>query len=455
MKLNQGLGQYMKNLFIFLTALFHGLTFAPIAKASFPEMFGASSSTMAVGGQARAHTEDASNNYYAPALLGFSKQLQLQASTFWAQTDFDEVGSITVENDWTRLECSYPNCKSTVDVNPEPLWLNALHLSVPILNVDGPKLGISAFVPAKSIMEVRSGDPILPEYVMYSGRNSRAQVFGNLAYAFSPNFSASVGVYNGFQVAVDVNAYARVGADKTAYSTFARSEAVAKPTLAGIGSVAYRAESWSSYFTIIQEMKSKLSGKATGQSDDPKIPFAIQVNSLAFYDPLTLRLGWQGHMGSWALNTAVEWQRWDHYQPPIAHIKQEGGVIVSSKILEELDLQNIFVPKIGLEWNVTDPLALRLGVSHRPSPLKGNFSGAGNSVDSDILSFSGGGGLKQKIWGKDFEGQLGLEYQKLETRNVSKSANREDGGAGEKVGAPGYKVGGKVLVASLGLAAHF
>ena len=436
------------------TLLLH-LAHSSLSFASFPEMYGASSSTIGIGSQARVSHDDPSNNYYAPALLGFSQNLAMQASTFWVDTDFKDIGTITVENDWTRATGSYPDGKSTVEVNREPLWMNAIHLSVPLISSNGPKLGISAFVPAKSIMEVRTGDPLLPEYVMYNGRNTRTQIFANLAYAFNPDFAVSLGVFNGFQVAMDLYTYARVGSDKQSYSSFAHSDAVAQPTLAGVGSVAYKRNWWGTYFTIVQEMKSKLSGKASGSSDDPSIPFAIQLNSLAFYDPLTLRAGWQAHSEVFSLSTSVEWQKWDHYQSPVAHLKQEGGAIVSSKLMEQLDLQNIFVPKVGVEWMPTDALIFSLGGSYRPSPLKESFAGPGNSIDTDKYIASAGSTLKFKIWEHEFEGSAGVQWHQMKDRQVNKSANREDGGAGLKVGAPGYKVGGKIIVGSMGLLAKF
>ncbi|MBT3982712.1 MAG: hypothetical protein HOE90_15240 [Bacteriovoracaceae bacterium] len=420
--------------------------------ASFPEMFGASASTSSFGSQASSDVEEPANNYYAPALLGFSRNVNLGVSTYLVNTYFEEIKNVTVENTWTRSSLTWPNGKHDVDVNDGVLWMNAIHASLPILKPTGPKIGFSLFAPGKYIMEVNSGDPFNPEYVMYRSRYKRAQAFFNISYAFTDNLAVSIGAYNGFQVSMDLYTYARVGADKSGYSSWARSKAQAKPTLAGIASIAYKERDWDAYFTLVQEMKSKLKGKAGGASDDPSVPFAIELNSLAFYDPMTLRFG--GHLNLAKivnLQASLEWQKWDNYRPPIAHLKQDGGVIVSSKILETLDLRNIFVPKLGVNAQVTDSMKLGSGLIYRQTPLKGNFSGSANSIDFNTWILTGGGSLEKKFFGQTFEGSLGMQYHKLEKKNITKSTGREDGSSGDKVGTPGYKGGGHILVGTMGL----
>ncbi|MFT6068122.1 MAG: long-subunit fatty acid transport protein [Bacteriovoracaceae bacterium] len=421
------------------------------AKANYAEFFGTAPSTSSIGNQANSDEFDPANNYYIPALMAFSDTLTFSTSIASVSTDFEPITSIVTKNSTNSTTGTESGPVST----EYPSYLgSSLHVTLPIAVEGAGTVSFSLFMPLGKTMETNSGDAHLPEYVMYRSRYRRTMIHLNYAHKLSDNFAFSIGSHIGFQAGA--NTTNNVSLNGTSFGTSAGLKTEVKPSLAAIVSTIYRKDNWSAAFTYQQEMKSNLETQANGVINDPTSAlFQITIESMIYYDPHIFRFGGAFEVGNFTFLGTLEYQLWENYKTPVIRVKDRGGVIIASDDFEKVQLRNVPVPKIGTTLKLNDNLTLMAGLSYKPTPLKGNFSGSGNSIDSNSLILTGGGSISMKFFGKDLDLSAGAQYHKLEELNVTKTPNQENGSAGSKIGAPGYKVGGSVIAASGGLRLKF
>lgn len=436
-----------------LTLLF--LLLSTESFASYPELFGSSYSTAGLGNQANMDENDPSNNYYAPSVLGFSDNFNVLMQASSTATHFKDINNIVVTNDTNSS--SAPTTGAAKTSYPK-FYGGALHVALP---VGGQRhlgtLALSLFMPIGHLIETNSGDPFLPEYVMYRSRHTRTSIYLNFAKKWSDELAFSLGTIVGFQASAEVRTNLSLGG--AAYGSWARMQSKVSPSLGIIASLTKRLDASAVYFTYQQEMKSNLKAIASGEITNPSLAlFDSTISSMIFYDPHTFRLGTSlKTQADSSLETflAVEYQMWNQYKTPTMTIAKNGGVIVPSSSYERLDVRDTVNPKIGIKWNVTDRWSTLLGAGYRMTPLKGDFSGSGNSIDTDSYIAAGGLQYRMVIWSKDVHLGTSLQYHKLKDRHITKSANQEDGTAGSKIGAPGYDIGGYIVSANAGIKFNF
>ncbi|HAZ14393.1 MAG: hypothetical protein A2X86_19385 [Bdellovibrionales bacterium GWA2_49_15] len=420
--------------------------------ASFPEFFGASPSTSAIGSQANTDFSDPANAYYAGALMAFSDKLALNVSYDYVDHDFYPINNIVVKNS-TNFSGATQNGNALTEYGE--FRHSSLHAVLPIRYPGAGNLVLNLFSPVGNFLETNTGHPTLPEYVFYHARYKRTEAFLQYAHPFTSNVALALGAYVGFQVRADVNTQASING--TTYGSSAAAKAKVAPSLAGLLSLAYKLENWAGYLAYKQEMKSNLDANVIGDAPlggTSSLAFDIGIATLPYYDPASVRLGVQRKGDRLSIMGLVEYQMWGNYQTPVVQITQRASVL-SSDNYEKVQTQNIFVPKLGVQWNLSDSLSLLTGVAHRPTPLKGDFSGAGNSVDTDSTILCGGLKWTAKLMGMPMDLGGSIQWHQLEDRTVVKSAGQENGSGGSKIGAPGYKIGGDVYMASAGLKIAF
>ena len=438
----------MKNL------LFISLLLSPLAHASYPELFGSSYSTSALGNQSNLDENDPSNNYYNASLLGFSENFNVLLQASSTATHFKDINNIVVTNSTNSSSTTYGKAKT----NYNKFHGSAVHLAVP---VGGQRhmgtIGLSVFMPIGHLIETNSGDPFLPEYVMYRSRHTRTSIYLNFAKKWDDNLSFSLGTLIGFQASADVKT--NLSLNGAAYGSWARAQSKISPSLGAIASVTKKFDAANLYFTYQQEMKSNLKTVASGEINNPSLAlFDSTISTMIFYEPHTFRLG--GSLKTDADSSleafmAVEYQMWTNYKAPTMTVAKNGGVIVPSSNYERIEVRDTINPKLGLKWNMTNRWSSLLGVAYRMTPLKGDFSGSGNSVDTDSMIGAAGLQYRMVIWGKDVQLGSALQYHKLKDKHVTKTTGQENGSAGDKIGAPGYDIGGYLLSANLGIKFNF
>ncbi len=419
--------------------------------ASFPEFFGASATTSSLGGQSNFDISDASNNYYFASLLGFSDKVNFTTGANSTATHFEPIKNVVVQN---PSNSSQTEVRADVSTDYLKYYNYNIHIALPIGREHLGTLGVSLFGPIGHLIEGDSGHPYNPEYVMYRARYKRTSGYVNFAKKFSNNFALSLGAYIGFQATANANL--NLGLNGTSYGTSGRAKTKVDPSLATIFSMAYKADSSTYAFQYQQEMKSNLQAEATGELSNPvNLPFVSKIDSMMFYDPHTFRTGFVQKFDVFDFVTSVEYQMWDNYKPSKIKVTKVSGTVEGSREYENIEVRNIFVPKLGLRTYFLNRWSLDFGFSYRPTPLKSDFSGAGNSIDTDTFNYAGGLHYIIKVDGHDVALTTSLMYSDLKRKVVTKTSGVETGANGLKIGAPGYIIDGTVVSGTFGLKINF
>ncbi len=413
--------------------------------ANFAESFAASTSTAGLG-QTNQLTGDAANNYYHPSVLAWNQDLDFSLSTFYIYHDFKDINNVRIRNTQNSNETT----DGEINTNYEDLAYGAIHVSLPIKGPKGNKLGLSVFTPLNRLLEANSGDPFLTEYVMYKARYKRTVAYLNWIIPYKENQGLSFGFYTGIQASANV--YTRTSIDQN-FNSYGRVKTKARPSLAGYLSYTYKESDHIYSLTYQQEMESKFVANTTGANDNPNITFDISLNSLMYYDPHTIRASYSLNKSSYSLHGTIEYQFWEAYKTPVIEITSNPGSSLSpSTNFENVPTKDTIVPKLGLSYKTTDSITLRSGISYRPSPFDSSFSGPGNSVDTDSATLSLGLSWLSKLMGVPLSYDIGLQYMHLVDKTISKTAGTmENGAAGEKIGSPGYDIGGQIINSSFGI----
>lgn len=425
------------------------------ASASYPELFGASYSTTAVGNQSTLDQNDPSNNYYSPAVLGFSDKVNILMQATTTATSFDRMSNIVVTNHTNSDPITSPNpTLGNVENNYSNFNGGSLHLALPIGYQHLGTLGVSVFLPIGNVMETNSGNPFLPEYVMYHARYRRTSAYVNFARKWNDDLAFSLGTIIGFQATAEVKT--NLSLNGAAYGSWAQARSKIAPSLGAIVSVVKKIDNKKIYLGYQQEMKSNLHAKVAGEINNPSLAlFESGFDSMIHYDPHIFRLGSAFDYGRAQFFMGAEYQLWSGYKPPTIFITKTGGVIVPSSNYEKIKIRDTFNPRVGMNVDLTERWRAGLGLGYRMTPLEGAFSGSGNSIDANAYIFSAGIQYRIVMWSKDVTLGSAIQYQELEKKHVVKSEGQEDGSAGPKIGAGGYNIAGHIIATSLGVKFNF
>lgn len=434
-----------------LLSLISFLLMSNNALASYPELFGASFSTSGIGNQANLNTNDPSNNYYAPSVLGFSDKFNVLVQASSTAPHFKDINRVVITNNTNSSTETY----GKVNTNYTKFLGSALHIALPVGGTQHlGTLGLSVFLPIGDLVRTNSGDPFLPEYIMYRSRFQRTSIYLNFAKKWSDDLAWSFGALMGFQATAEVRT--NLSLNGAAYGSWARAQSKVSPSVGAIASVTKMFDNKTVYLAYQQEMKSNLKASVFGEITNPSLPLLDStMSSLIFYDPHTFRIGGTTKLADLELFGALEYQMWSGYKTPIIDVTKNGGVIVPSTNFEKIQTRDTLNPRIGIKYNLTDRWSTLLGAQYRMTPLKGEFSGSGNSVDVNTVVGTGGFQYRMVIWSKDVHLGSAFQYHHLETKKVTKTTGQENGSAGNKLGAPGYDIGGYILTANLGVKFNF
>lgn len=418
------------------------------AVANIGDYFGSSASTMSLAGQSNFDAKDASNNQYAGSLLASSKETAYSFNFVAIDTNFKSIDNIVVSSPINSAESSekYGN----IDNDYDNQYLLAIHGSFRVFKRLSTKLNLSVYVPTEKVLEASTGDPYRPEYVIYRSRFLRTIFLANFSHQFE-TFALSVGGLSGFQSNGETYVVAReTGASNPPSS--GKLSFNARPSMALTFSLSKEFESFNAYFAFQDEMKSELTNNAGGFTPigASSLKYDWDLSTMLFYDPRIYRLGLQKKFERLVLFSTLEYQDWSGYESPILEMKNNGGFLLGSEKTENFETQNIFVPKLAVSFK-SDVNTYNLGLAYRPTPLNLISGASGNSLDSNTTILALGHEREFMAIGQKFNLATSFQYHMLESKTVTKDANRENGDSGLKIGAPSYEAGGEVFVLSFGL----
>lgn len=420
------------------------------AKASVADMFGASTQSLGLAGQASGHLMDASNNYYNPAMIALTDKSAFSFNSFIVGHSFHKINNIAVNTSINSEKTSAEY--GSMDMNYPAQALYSIHGNFKLFKNGNNKIGFSFFSPIDKFTEVDSGDSFRPEYVMYRSRYKRSMANINFAVKKSEKLSWSFGLFTGIQSSGRSHVVARENG--SAEPTNGKIKFNATPSVTPTFSFFYKLSPQSySYFTFQNEMKSNFKNNAKGLTPigASSLKFNWDISALVYYDPRIYRLGYGKEFNNYAIKLCLEYQDWSGYKTPkLQFAANSGSILTGGKEYEVMKTQNILIPKIAFEIP-TKKSNWYIGYFFKQSPLKNNLNEAGNSLDTDVHSLSFGRSSKVKLLNNDFKMHISSQVNHLVEKKVTKTNNQEDNTSGVKIGAPGYKVGGTVFVVSFGL----
>lgn len=375
---------------------------SPKSQGHFAESFGAGGLTTALGGQANGGGDDPANNYYAPALIEKTKTPLFSFNFSHLRSSFQGT----------------PRGNDSINYNYQ-----TLHLALPTPKLHQTTMGFSLFAPASTLFEINTGHQDHVDYIMYQGRNKRTVFHGNLAGSWRENYSWSLGFFISFSLTSTVDSIVSFDdsddsndEEDNEYS-HAHLRGDTRSQLAPIISLARHFPQGSLALTYQQGAKTSLSVLSKGREHSLKIPFSMEMTSLLFYDPTTIRLSHHYRRTFTSISSQLEYQFWNSYEPPLIRIQKPPSppsTVKPSRDLGPFSSHNIIVPKLGISLHWDSQHTTSFGLSYRPTPLGKSSRGLGNSVDLDKTTFSFGHRLHTALGDFDFSCQYHHLSQKAE-----------------------------------------
>jgi long-chain fatty acid transport protein len=132
--------------------------------------------------------------------------------------------------------------------------------------------------------------------------------------------------------------------------------------------------------------------------------------------PATLQLGVAYTLNRLTLEVDADWTFWSTFKTLAIDIRDNNGLLPDAVRPENWD--DVVGVNIGLEYRVTDPLALRLGFRWDPTPVPAETLSP-LLPDSDRLFYCAGAGYKVRNWTFD----LSYVYIDANDRSVNNQIN--------------------------------
>jgi hypothetical protein len=476
----RGFAFFGLSLFIFV-----GLVGGQTAWANIGESIGFTSRSSALGGATVAWGSEGARAWTNPASLAIEddQRLHFNWTILGAQPNFTPINDIVVENPYV----SDKTRSADVDLGYRPTLGQAISLEYNLApNWGNLSLGVIGFLPLEQITYLDTGEPYVPEYVLYRARNQRPQVEVGLGWSPWRELQIGVGSHLGFALTGYASVFLQ--SDQERPSSM-RISASMKPRIAPYFGFQYRpvasdeeGTSFGPRFTLGGVVRLPLdSGVSMNLNTGAQVfgsfagvDIAFKALSSIYYDPLSAELGFSWRYSDRArILVQADWQDWRGYVAPTLDIQdpsaecQEGtdpaaecGLAISGSENATPKLAAILIPRIGHEWQASEQLALRVGYSHRPSIFADVPNGAGNLLDParDIVTAGIGWTFAQFLhFEQPATVDLYLAYHLMRTQQITKTAGTEGDATSPdpKVGSPGYQAGGNVIGGGVTLSLGF
>jgi long-chain fatty acid transport protein len=156
---------------------------------------------------------------------------------------------------------------------------------------------------------------------------------------------------------------------------------------------------------------------------------SLAVTTIDSFQPETLIIGTQYRGNGWRVGGSIEQQNWSELEDEFARdtIKDQGDVAAGNRI----EFNDILVPRLGGEYQLSESFALRGGVAWEESPLKSTRNPEVNYLDTDkiIAGIGISAEYKRTRWlAHPVRLDIGYQYQQLQERDftvVDFSGNEE------------------------------
>jgi hypothetical protein len=422
--------------------------------------------------------------YSNPAGLGVmgSRRLVLSYGILDQTPNFTRIRGVVTEN-------SYVSDKPTpttgdVDTGYRATFGQAIGLAYKLApEFHDVTVGAAIYVPLAQTAYIDTGEIFEPEYFLYRARTQRPQFELGAGGEIGKGVRVGLGLH--LSLAMTTNATAMLAINAGQSSSMRQASSV-KPRIAPYLGVLLVSEpgreeqadvtdfgpkgshSFGAVlrFPLASESLTFLSSAATlagGGTPAPDLNFTTR--STLYYDPLSLEMG-----GSYQYREnaraylQLDYEAWSHYKIPAmstvdASCTTSGcGITLQPIDTPSYRFHDIVVPRIAHEIQL-GRVIWRAGYSYHASILKDLSTGAGNYVDPPKHSLNLGAGLRFKhflSFDEPFNLDINASYAILVHQHITKAPGDEVGNlSSEKVGSPGYDVGGKIFGLGVSLTLAF
>jgi long-chain fatty acid transport protein len=365
------------------------------------DMFGAGARASAMGGAHTAAAEDASANYYNPALLARLPALHIDLGYRMAVPDLrlndEDLGVDTARG--TRIAWGMPGKVGAIDMG----------------------VGVSVFLPDQEVTRIRSLSETQPRFSLYDNRAQRLVFSVNFGFALTDKLSIGGGIGYLVETTGNVRLAGRVGFPDAEDSDLRLDMDVDVQTLPyPIAGVAYQVRPWLRLAASfrggvrpVTDLSVNIEGDIGAANLEPIVADAsvfMRSVSLSHFQPAEVTVGLDANV-SRRLRIAADlaFHRWSAYANPAAELETELELgefndllmVPPSSSLASASFHDIFIPRLGVEYLLREGETLtmqgRAGYSYEPSPAPEQV-GITNFVDNDKHTTALGLGLTLRDW---------------------------------------------------------
>lgn len=373
------------------------LACATTARANPADLFGFGARGAAMGGAQVAAGDDATTNYYNPALMA----------------RLDDI----------RIELGYQVALPALKVDNQDLHVDAargvdIDLAVPG-RLGGARLafGAALYLPDQQLTRLRNQSAQQPRFIEYDNLPQRIVLAANVAIAIGDRLSLGAGISYMSSTKGTIALRGLIGLPRAEDSNLDLAMDVDLQTIRyAVAGVAWRALPWldlgASYrggFRLAIDLAFGIRGNVGTPSQPPVVTdghLDLRTVSQDLFQPAQYTVGFAARLTPrFLLAFDVAYHRWSTFENPSAHITIDLDIgqfnnlvnIPPFPALPAPNFHDIVVPRLGLEWlaagSAARTIKLRAGYVYQPSPAPEQV-GETNFIDDDRHIFSLGLGYE-------------------------------------------------------------
>ncbi len=401
-------------------ALLGTLVVPGVAFADNFEEFGFGARAQGMGGAFTALASDSTATYYNPGGLTLSRHINLSIGFSFA----DYALKFDSEN--------FGDDRDVERINDLSAFTIGFSSTIPLDIPDRLAIGVSIFLPTRGSISLKSRTPqstgsgqfTEPEWFAYGNRHDRLHVLVAGALKIPKLPWASLGL--GASIFVDAEGETTIatGVGDPVTPDFSLR---LKPDASLVVGLMITPADWISFgLTYRQELSFKLDFPAQAKISSPvSVDIPLTLETITFFTPHQLQFGVAVNLTNDLLITFdLAWSGWSAYDDPYLVESSTVAAVVQE---EQVDLNDVISPKLGVELVTTDWLLLRAGYWYRNSRTKDQGDEVTNLIDSDkhvfTLGVSFSFGQPPELVSEEAKGADGKAAETLEEKLVDASAD--------------------------------
>jgi len=395
---------------------------ASSTQAATPDLFGMGSRATALGGAFTGVADDFSAVYYNPAGIGGIQEASLTIAPIFAHP------SIWIERSKGQQETKLPNARGMYIGITAPIGK--------ILGIDGLGLGLALYTPIDSVVDAtvpaRTDTLFLPVIQDSYRRMSATVVLGyQITKALSLGLGLDLFMDLGGATVVTLGGPQHQWKKRQPLSLELRRDITLDPAL--YAGVLYRFGRWLNLGLSYRMEETADTFFAPNAFSLATINLDMSVALSSFFRPHQVTLGLASRpIDNLLISFDLSWANWAAFRGP--HTETPTP-----------QFKDIWVPRIGIETQLTEALSAAIGYFYNPSPVPAQH-GNSSYVDSDRHAFSGGitwDLRKMKgAWKLPITLGLHMQMQRLNDRHTTKELallpDADPTISGQQVSSPGY-----------------